>query len=105
MVCDEPTSALDVSVQAQILNLLMDLKKELNLTYLFISHNLGVVEHLVDRVAVMYRGKLVEQGTREEIFHHAKHPYTQALLSSVLTPDPALGVPEVLDSSSWDKAS
>ncbi|MBJ7556191.1 ATP-binding cassette domain-containing protein [Marinomonas spartinae] len=105
LVCDEPTSALDVSVQAQILNLLMDLKKELNLTYLFISHNLGVVEHLVDRVAVMYRGKLVEQGTREEIFHHAKHPYTQALLSSVLTPDPALGVPEVLDSSSWDKAS
>lgn len=105
LVCDEPTSALDVSVQAQILNLLMDLKKELNLTYLFISHNLGVVEHLVDRVAVMYRGKMVEQGTREEIFHHAKHPYTQALLSSVLTPEPALGVPEVLDSSSWDKAS
>jgi peptide/nickel transport system ATP-binding protein len=92
LVCDEPTSALDVSVQAQILNLLMDLKKELGLTYLFISHNLGVVEHLVDRVAVMYRGKIVEQGTREEIFQNAQHPYTQALLSSVLTPEPALGV-------------
>ena len=105
LVCDEPTSALDVSVQAQILNLLMDLKKELGLTYLFISHNLGVVEHLVDRVAVMYRGKIVEQGTREQIFQNAQHPYTQALLSSVLTPEPALGLPEVLDSSAWDKAS
>jgi peptide/nickel transport system ATP-binding protein len=105
LVCDEPTSALDVSVQAQILNLLMDLKKELGLTYLFISHNLGVVEHLVDRVAVMYRGKIVEQGTREQIFQNAQHPYTQALLSSVLTPEPALGLPEVLDSSTWDKAS
>jgi peptide/nickel transport system ATP-binding protein len=105
LVCDEPTSALDVSVQAQILNLLMDLKKELGLTYLFISHNLGVVEHLVDRVAVMYRGKIVEQGTREEIFQNAQHPYTQALLSSVLTPEPALGLPEVLDSSAWDRAS
>ncbi|NVK75850.1 ABC transporter ATP-binding protein [Marinomonas sp. CT5] len=105
LVCDEPTSALDVSVQAQILNLLMDLKKELGLTYLFISHNLGVVEHLVDRVAVMYRGKIVEQGTRENIFQNAQHPYTQALLSSVLTPEPALGLPEKLDSSEWDKAS
>lgn len=101
LVCDEPTSALDVSVQAQILNLLMDLKKELGLTYLFISHNLGVVEHLVDRVAVMYSGKIVEQGTREDIFRHAQHPYTKALLSSVLTPEPSLGLPEVLDSSSW----
>ncbi|UTV98978.1 ABC transporter ATP-binding protein [Marinomonas rhizomae] len=105
LVCDEPTSALDVSVQAQILNLLMDLKKELGLTYLFISHNLGVVEHLVDRVAVMYRGKIVEQGTREGIFQNAQHPYTQALLSSVLTPEPALGLPDVLDSSAWDRAS
>ncbi|WP_111638702.1 ATP-binding cassette domain-containing protein [Marinomonas shanghaiensis] len=105
LVCDEPTSALDVSVQAQILNLLMDLKKELGLTYLFISHNLGVVEHLVDRVAVMYRGKIVEQGTREDIFQNAQHPYTQALLSSVLTPEPALGLPDVLDSSAWNQAS
>lgn len=104
LVCDEPTSALDVSVQAQILNLLMELKKELGLTYLFISHNLGVVEHLVDRVAVMYRGQIVEQGTREDIFLHAQHPYTQALLSSVLTPDPALGLPEVLDSGQWASA-
>ncbi|MBJ7538733.1 ATP-binding cassette domain-containing protein [Marinomonas transparens] len=104
LVCDEPTSALDVSVQAQILNLLMDLKKELGLTYLFISHNLGVVEHLVDKVAVMYRGKIVEQGTRDEIFQNAQHPYTKALLSSVLTPEPALGLPEVLDSSAWDSA-
>lgn len=104
LVCDEPTSALDVSVQAQILNLLMDLKKELGLTYLFISHNLGVVEHLVDRVAVMYRGKIVESGTREDIFQNAQHPYTQALLSSVLTPEPALGLPDVLDSSEWARA-
>ncbi|TDO98064.1 ATP-binding cassette domain-containing protein [Marinomonas balearica] len=105
LVCDEPTSALDVSVQAQILNLLMDLKQELGLTYLFISHNLGVVEHLVDRVAVMYRGKLVEQGTREDIFRNAQHPYTQALLSSVLTPEPSLGLPELLDDSAWANAS
>ena len=104
LVCDEPTSALDVSVQAQILNLLMDLKKELGLTYLFISHNLGVVEHLVDRVAVMYRGKIVESGTREDIFQNAQHPYTQALLSSVLTPEPALGLPDVLGSSEWARA-
>jgi peptide/nickel transport system ATP-binding protein len=82
----------------------MDLKKELGLTYLFISHNLGVVEHLVDRVAVMYRGQIVEQGTRDEIFQNAQHPYTKALLSSVLTPEPALGLPEVLDSSAWDSA-
>ncbi|WCN08148.1 ATP-binding cassette domain-containing protein [Marinomonas mediterranea] len=105
LVCDEPTSALDVSVQAQILNLLMDLKQELGLTYLFISHNLGVVEHLVDRVAVMYRGQLVEQGSREDIFQNAKHPYTQALLSSVLTPEPALGLPELIDDSAWASAS
>ncbi|ADZ90084.1 ATP-binding cassette domain-containing protein [Marinomonas mediterranea] len=105
LVCDEPTSALDVSVQAQILNLLMDLKQELGLTYLFISHNLGVVEHLVDRVAVMYRGQLVEQGSREDIFQNAQHPYTQALLSSVLTPEPALGLPELIDDSAWASAS
>ncbi|BFM50354.1 ATP-binding cassette domain-containing protein [Marinomonas sp. THO17] len=105
LVCDEPTSALDVSVQAQILNLLMDLKKELGLTYFFISHNLGVVEHLVDRVAVMYRGKIIEQGTREDIFQNAQHPYTKALLSSVLTPEPALGLPEVLDDSAWANVS
>lgn len=101
LVCDEPTSALDVSVQAQILNLLIELRKDLGLTYLFISHNLAVVEHLVDRVAVMYRGKIVEQNSRELLFHQPQHPYTQALLASVLTPDPDLGLPELQAQSSW----
>jgi peptide/nickel transport system ATP-binding protein len=95
LVCDEPTSALDVSVQAQILNLLLDLKAEFGLSYLFISHDLGVVEHLADRVAVMYRGSIVEQKSREAIFSNPEHPYTQMLLSSVLTPEPGLGQPEL----------
>ena len=95
LVCDEPTSALDVSVQAQILNLLMDLKAEFGLTYFFISHDLGVVEHLVDRVAVMHRGAIVELGAREQIFARPEHPYTRALLASALTPEPGLGIPEV----------
>ena len=95
LICDEPPSALDVSVQAQILNLLLDLKAEFGLTYLFISHDLGVVEHLVDRVAVMHRGKIVEQGTREQIFARPEHPYTRMLLASVLTPEPGLGIPEL----------
>jgi len=95
LVCDEPTSALDVSVQAQILNLLLDLKAEFGLSYLFISHDLGVVEHLADRVAVMYRGSIVEQKSREAIFSNPEHPYTQILLSSVLTPEPGLGLPEL----------
>jgi peptide/nickel transport system ATP-binding protein len=95
LVCDEPTSALDVSVQAQILNLLMDLKAEFGLTYFFISHDLGVVEHLVDRVAVMHRGAIVEQGTREQIFARPEHAYTRALLASALTPEPGLGIPEI----------
>ena len=94
VICDEPTSALDVSVQSQILNLLMDLKAEFGLSYVVISHNLAVVEHIADRVAVMYLGRIVEAAETEEIFSAARHPYTQALLSSVLTPDPSLGIPD-----------
>lgn len=95
LICDEPTSALDVSVQAQILNLLLTLKKEFGLTYLFISHNLSVVEHLVDHVAVMSKGTIVEQDTREQVFGAPQHPYTRALLASVLTPEPGLGIPDI----------
>ena len=94
VICDEPTSALDVSVQSQILNLLQDLRSELGLTYMVISHNLAVVEHLATRVAVMYLGRLVEQADTETLFSAPKHPYTEALLDSVLTPDPRLGVPD-----------
>ena len=95
VICDEPTSALDVSVQSQILNLLTELRREFGLTYLFISHNLAVVEHLATRVAVMYLGRIVEDTDTGSLFRQARHPYTSALLSSVLTPDPALGVPDV----------
>ncbi len=95
IICDEPTSALDVSVQAQVLNLLMSLRKEFNLTYLFISHDLAVVEHIADRVAVMYLGQLVEEAPVEQIFSSPRHPYTQALLQAILTPDPRLDAPEI----------
>lgn len=94
VICDEPTSALDVSVQSQILNLLQDLRSELGLTYLLISHNLAVVEHIATRVAVMYLGRIVEQTDTESLFTEARHPYSEALLASVLTPDPSLGVPD-----------
>jgi peptide/nickel transport system ATP-binding protein len=83
IVCDEAVAALDVSIQAQILNLFMDLRRDLDLTYLFISHDLGVVEHLSDRVVIMYLGRVVEQAPSEEIFARANHPYTQSLLSAV----------------------
>jgi peptide/nickel transport system ATP-binding protein len=94
VICDEPTSALDVSVQAQILNLLIELRRELNLTYLLISHNLAVVEHLATRVAVMYLGRIVEASSAGQVFGQARHPYTRALLKSILTPTPGSGVPD-----------
>lgn len=94
VICDEPTSALDVSVQSQILNLLQDLRAEFGLTYLLISHNLAVIEHMATRVAVMYLGRIVEQNNTETLFRAPQHPYTQALLGSVLTPEPGLGVPD-----------
>jgi peptide/nickel transport system ATP-binding protein len=94
LICDEPTSALDVSVQAQILNLLMDLQTRLGLTCLFISHNLAVVQMLATRVAVMYLGRVVEEGPTAEVMVNAQHPYSRGLLASVLTPDPRLGLPD-----------
>jgi oligopeptide transport system ATP-binding protein len=88
IVADEPVSALDVSIQAQILNLLQDLRQRLGLTMLFVSHDLRIIEHVSDRVAVMYLGRIVESGTREQIYTAARHPYTRALLAAVPVPDP-----------------
>ena len=88
IIADEPVSALDVSIQSQILNLLQDIRSEFNLTYLFISHDLSVVEHICNKIGVMYLGKLVEVASKEMLFSRPKHPYTEALLSSIPTPDP-----------------
>jgi peptide/nickel transport system ATP-binding protein len=88
IIADEPVSALDVSIQAQILNLLQDLQSQFNLTYLFVSHDLSVIEHVSDRVAVMYVGKIVELAATDELFFNPKHPYTEALLSAIPNPDP-----------------
>ena len=94
VICDEPTSALDVSVQSQILNLLLDLRETRGLTYMIITHDLSVVEHIASHLAVMYLGRIVEEAETSELFANPLHPYTHALLASILTPEPRLGLPE-----------
>ncbi len=96
IICDEPVSALDVSIQAQVINLLEDLQKEYDLTYLFISHNLSVVHHICDRVGVMYLGKLVETGNHEDIYRNTQHPYAKALISAIPHTDPDNPIERIL---------
>lgn len=88
IICDEPVSALDASIQSQVLNLLLDLQERLNLSYLFIAHDLAVVKHVCDRIAIMYLGHIVESGDGDEVHHHPRHPYTQALISAIPRPVP-----------------
>ena len=96
IICDEPVSALDVSIQAQVINLLAQLQEELNLSYLFIAHDLSVVEHISDRVAVMYMGRIVEMTTDEELYQNPLHPYSQALMAAVPIPDPEISKAKIL---------
>jgi peptide/nickel transport system ATP-binding protein len=105
LICDEPVSALDVSVQAQILNLLEDIKARMGLTMVFIAHDLAVVKHVSDRVAVMYLGKLCELAPPDTLYHHPSHPYTEALLASIPDPDPTVGAPKIAKRLSGDLPS